>query len=531
MRISNETKVILNLDVLALSVFISVCMSFFISDQFVYYSCLSEQGIDYWLVNKSDVTDGLQAAQKKAAFIQSLKNFLGIGTGIFSTLIIGYLSDNYGRQLTLGIIILGEALRILALGIIVFFNFSPWSLIVSELLEGSIGGGLLSISAQLFACIADLTQKSPNEIVVISNENMDSVTQAKRLVKKRWFLFTLLDGVITCGMAFANALTGFMIQHYRFYITMLTCIAFLIPSVITLFLVPETSVKTIQVEQTEDIENSSNELCITAPAVHNETSKHQESSSNYSVHVQSENSCMNKLQIISKLPRTHIVIIIIIFMFSISGVTDTQYLFLYLMSGPFMWDAQVVGLFTGLRDVCCTFVSVLCVSTMVKFRKDQPTNHVEVVSISNRMNTTLFGRLKSVDQILLIMLVFFGFIIFSIYQIIMGIACTFTVPTANILVYFATIPRFVKGFQISILRTIISKWTEVSKQGMVMSVIAVMERLGLLISVVALPVIYAATVSTFKGSVFFVCASFTILEALIVLILPVYAPNKLSLES
>lgn len=61
-------------------------------------------------------TDGLQAAQKKAAFIQSLKNFLGIGTGIFSTLIIGYLSDNYGRQLTLGIIILGEALRILALG-------------------------------------------------------------------------------------------------------------------------------------------------------------------------------------------------------------------------------------------------------------------------------------------------------------------------------------------------------------------------------------------------------------------------------
>ncbi|VDO76842.1 unnamed protein product [Schistosoma curassoni] len=126
---------------------------------------------------------------------------------------------------------------------------------------------------------------------------MDSVTQAKRLVKKRWLLFTLLDGVITCGMAFANALTGFMIQHYRFYITMLTCIAFLIPSVITLFLVPETSVKTIQVEQTEDIENSSNELCITAPAVHNETSKHQESSSNYSVHVQSENSCMNKLQV------------------------------------------------------------------------------------------------------------------------------------------------------------------------------------------------------------------------------------------
>lgn len=530
MRISNETKVVLNLDVLALSVFVSVSMSFFISDQFIYYSCLSDQGIDYWLANKSDFTDGLQDAQKKAASIQSVKNLLGIGTGIFSTLIIGYLSDNYGRKLTLGIIVLGEALRILAVCIVVFFNFSPWSLIVSELLEGSIGGGLLSVSAQLFACIADLTQKSCDEIVLISDENMNSVTQTKKIVKKRWLLFTLLDGVITCGMAFANALTGFMIQHYRFYITMLTCIAFLIPSVITLFLIPETSVKTIQVEQI-DIENSSDELCITTPIIHDETSKHQEPSSNYSVHVQSENSCMNKLQIISKLPRTHIVIIIIIFMFSISGITDIQYLYLYLMSSPFLWDAQAVGLFTGLRDVCCTFVSILCVSMMVKFHKHQPTNHVEVASISNRMNTTLFSRLKSVDQILLIMLVFFGFIIFSIHQIIMGIASTFTVPTANILVYCATIPRFVKGFQISILRTVISKWTEVSKQGMVMSVIAVMERLGILISLVALPVIYASTVSTFKGSVFFVCSSFTILEALIVLILPIYAPNTLSLES
>ena len=77
---------------------------------------------------------------------------------------------------------------------------------------------------------------------------------------------------------------------------MLTCIAFLIPSVITLFLIPETSVKTIQVEQI-DIENSSDELCITTPIIHDETSKHQEPSSNYSVHVQSENSCMNKLQV------------------------------------------------------------------------------------------------------------------------------------------------------------------------------------------------------------------------------------------
>ncbi len=44
-------------------------------------------------------------------------------------------------------------------------------------------------------------------------------------------------------------------------------------------------------------------------------------------------------------------VIVIIFMFSISGITDIQYLYLYLMSSPFLWDAQAVGLFTGLRNV------------------------------------------------------------------------------------------------------------------------------------------------------------------------------------
>ncbi|CAH8574764.1 unnamed protein product [Schistosoma turkestanicum] len=458
---------------------------------------------------------------------------LSLGTGIFATLFVGYLSDNFGRRLTLGIIVLGEALKILAIGISVFFNFSPWSLIVSELLEGSIGGGLLSISAQLFACIIDLTQNSCSKIEVVSSENLDLVSQTKKLLKKRWLLFTLLEGVITCGMAFANALTGFMIQNYRFHITMLTCIAFLIPSVITLFLVSETSLKAIQTE-VADIENSSDELCITTSVIQNETNEHQASPSNYSVRIQSEDRCMNKLQMVSKLPRTHIIIIVVIFMFSISGLTDSQYLFLYLMSNPFLWDAQAVGLFIGLRDVCCTFTSILCVSMVVKFRKDQPTN-VEttqnIAPMSNRTSTTLFSRLKSVDQILLIILVFLGFILLSIHQIVMGIASTLTVPAANIFVYLATIPRFVKGFQMSILRTMMSKWTDASKQGIVMSVIAVVERLGTLISLVALPVIYASTVSTFKGSVYFVCASVTILEALIVLILPVYAPNTSSLQS
>ncbi|KAH8866297.1 adenylate cyclase [Schistosoma japonicum] len=528
MCISSETKAIFNYKVLTFFTFVSVTMSFFISDQFVYFSCLSEQGIDYWSVDKNGSVTGLQDAQKKAAFIQSVKNFLGIGTGIFSTLVVGYLSDKYGRRLTLGIIVFGEALRILVISIVVFFNLSPWSLIVSELLEGSIGGGLLSISAQIAACLADLTQNSQNNNIV-SNENMDMETRTKRLIKERWLLFTLLDGVVSCGMALANALAGYMIQHYRFYITMLTCIIFLIPLPISLLLTSEKSVKIIQVAE-PDVENLSHELSDTTSVIQNKSGELQEfPNSSYSIHVKSGNSCMNKLRIVSNLPLTHLIIVSLVFMFSISGITDVQYLFLYLMSNPFLWDAQAVGLFIGVRDVCCTFMSVFCVSMVVKFRKNQPDNHIEVTTsdgaTSNRINTTLFNRFKSVDQILLMVLVFFGFLLLSIHQILMGLASTLTVPSANIFIYFATIPRCVKGFQLPILRTMISKWTEVSKQGMVMSVVGVVERLGILISIGALPVIYASTISSFKGSVFLVCASLTIMEAMIVLFLPVYAPK------
>lgn len=56
----------------------------------------------------------------------------------------------------------------------------------------------------------------------------------------------------------------------------------------------------------------------------------------------------------------------------------------------------------------------------------------------------------------------FPFLLFIIFSNTLYILSLF------LFVYFyytATIPRFVKGFQISILRTIISKWTEVSKQG------------------------------------------------------------------
>ncbi|CAH8656433.1 unnamed protein product [Heterobilharzia americana] len=508
MRIPDELRRLLNLAVLAFSAFVSVYMSLFISDQFVYYSCLSEQGIDYWSVSTNDSIVGRDYAQKKAALIQCIKNFLGMGVGIFSTLIVGCVSDKRGRRLALGIVVLGEALKVLAVSVIVFFNLSPWSFILCEILEGSIGGGLLSVSAQLAACIADMTQIT--KYVIVPGSNIDQMKHAKRMIKKRWLLFTLLDSVLTCGMAFANVLTGFLIVHYRFDATMLTCIAFLIPLPIALYFMTETSIKVVQVERTAT-ENPSDDLCDNVSIVSAESAD-KRSFDGYSVHVRSTTNYMSSFRVISQLPRTHFIITALIFMFSISGITDVPYVSLYLMSDPFLWNTQTLGLFIGLRDVSCTFMSVLCVSLVARFQRNQSSKFSSGDCEVCGSNCLDFIGIFWIDTL-------------SIHQIVTGLAFKFPVPTANIVIYLATIPRFTKGFQVSVLRTIISKWTEVSKQGIIMSVIAVVERLGIMISATALPAIYSATIGSFKGSVFMVCASMTILEALIVLALPVYAPK------
>ncbi|CAH8874209.1 unnamed protein product [Trichobilharzia szidati] len=482
-------------------------------------------------MNKNDSSAGRESAQKKAAVIQSVKNFLGIGFGILSTLFVGYLSDKRGRRFALGIILLGEALKVLTVSVVVFFNLSPWIFVLCEILEGVIGGGLLSVSAQLAACIADITQSS--KYVAVPGSSTDQMKYTKRMIKKRWLLFTLLDAVITCGMAFANVLSGYMIVHYRFYATMLTCISFLIPLPINLFCMTETRVQVVQVGVTVG-ENSSNQLSGDISIITSEDNEPQTSQDSYSVQRNSNNGCMNKLRVISNLPPTHFILSIIIFMFSICGITDVSYLSLYLMSEPFLWNTQALGLFVGLRDVSCTLASVLCVTLVVRLQSNQSLKYKhdindkdtpESVSVSYRSSTTFIDRLKSVDQIVLILLVFFGLVIFCVHQIIMGVAFTFPIPTANIVVYIATIPRFTKSLQISILRTMLSKWTEVSNQGLIMSIIAVIERLGIMISATVLPIIYASTISVFKGSVFLVCACISFLGALLALIIPIYAPR------
>lgn len=55
-------------------------------------------------------------AQKQTSLVQSSNNFAAVAPGLVSTLLVGYISDRFGRKIALGILIAGEAAQVVAVG-------------------------------------------------------------------------------------------------------------------------------------------------------------------------------------------------------------------------------------------------------------------------------------------------------------------------------------------------------------------------------------------------------------------------------
>ncbi|CAH8630755.1 unnamed protein product [Heterobilharzia americana] len=106
---------------MTVTLYLSIELCLFISDQYVFYSAVTEQGLPYLTRQErhkyrnlsSDDQAKLKVAQRKAATLESVTNAVRITLGLVSMLIIGYISDRYGRRVAVGILIFGESLHIL----------------------------------------------------------------------------------------------------------------------------------------------------------------------------------------------------------------------------------------------------------------------------------------------------------------------------------------------------------------------------------------------------------------------------------
>nr|AAW27820.1 SJCHGC04845 protein [Schistosoma japonicum] len=199
---------------------------------------------------------------------------------------------------------------------------------------------------------------------------------------------------------------------------------------------------------------------------------------------------------------------------SIGALSDLQYVAVYLMGPPFLWNPEAVGLYSGITDVTAALISVTCTIVIIKFhakKRSKVQNNVK-----NQKNEKHYTR-----QMNLLVTVFAVAMVMLIINCSMvGMAHQFSLPTANILIYIAAVPRLMKSFCVPLIRTMFSICTHPSKQGFMQSVAAFVSRIGLLISFTALPAIYAATVLTFPGTVFIV----VVIILMITLIIDLFVP-------
>ncbi|VDP27520.1 unnamed protein product [Schistosoma margrebowiei] len=403
-------------------------------------------------------------AQKQTSLVQSSNNFAAVAPGLISTLIVGYISDRFGRKIALGILIAGEAAQVVAVAVVVFFRLTPWALVASNVLEGLIGGGLLSAIAQFSVCITDLT----------NYDQLKKFTSIPKSVyeRRRWIFLTLIDGLACLSLAIASMIAGSLIHTYGFNITMMVCILIYLPVIILIFFLPETNnVKQLKYDAEVNLYNHdklSNNVHLTKMKL-----------TCWQIFYQKIKQIL--MTVISSNP-VLIIILGILFIVSISAMVDSPFVTVYLMSEPFWWNSKKLGLSNGITEACSALLSIIIVNILARIQLSQST------SLNNKNNHELNddddnnpdeNKINFRFQNRLFNLLIFALSLMLLNRIMMTIAYLFSSFTANLIVYI----------------------------GLILSFASFISRIGLLISVSALPLVYSATLSYFPGAVFLVCAS------------------------
>ncbi|CAH8679372.1 unnamed protein product [Schistosoma rodhaini] len=508
---SLKVRVIGLLVIMTVTLYLAVELNLFISDQYVFYSAVTEQGLPYYTKeerqrykNISDLDKHkLKLAQKKAATLEAASNSVRITIGLITTLLVGYLSDRYGRRAAFGILIIGEILHIGITGLIVLLKLNLWLILIPGLLEAIFGGGLLSLFAQVATIQVDVCHLSKMH----STEKTDG-KNVKSSDKQMWILFTIFDGIAALCVSAGSPIGGALIYHYGFQVAMFTSLGLLVPSLILIFCLPETH------------KNRSKIIALPDKQPIDEEKNDDLNDDTRSIQMEFEKTLTSKVteafQRVKTLDPVVTMILSMVLLGSVSALADLQYVAVYLMGPPFLWSPETVGLYSGVTDVTAALLSVICTVLIIKCDEKRKAKALTEQNATKHSQANLYTRQMN----LLITVFAVSIIMLMVNRSVVGVAYRFQLPTANILIYIASIPRLTKSFLVPIIRTMLSISIHSSKQGFMQSIAAFVSRIGLLISFTALPAIYAGTVLTFPGTVFIIVVIIMLITLIIDLVLP-----------
>ncbi|KAK4474446.1 hypothetical protein MN116_001601 [Schistosoma mekongi] len=513
---SLKFRVIALLVIMTITLYVAVELNLFISDQYVFYSAVTEQGLPYFTrkekqlyKNLSDADKHkLKLAQKKAATLEAVSNAVRITLGLITTLLVGYLSDRYGRRVAFGILLLGELLHIGITSLIVLLKLNLWMVLLPGFLEAVLGGGLLSLFAQVAAILVDICQTSTE----VGSEKKEDWKRKQSTDKHMWILFTVFDGIASLSISAGSPIGGALIYRYGFPVAVYTSLALLTPSLILIFCLPKTNKSAEERKHVEGKQPKFND-----PNPDEDT---------HCVSIQFNKTLKSRItegyKRIKSLDPILMMIMSLVLLGSVAALADLPYVAVYLMGPPFLWSPETIGLYSGVTDVTAAIISIIFTMVIIKLDETRQTK-IRADKDSTKQKS---GKHYTHQMNLLVTVFGVSMVMLIINRSVVGIAHRFSLPTANLLIYVA-IPRLMKSFCIPIIRTMFSICSHPSRQGIIQSIAAFVSRIGLLISLTLLPAIYAATVLTFPGTVFIV----VVIILTITLIIDMFVPLLMKKEN
>ena len=274
-------------------------VSFITMQQFVYRKIQQDEypnitfnsSIPVCDVNESDPNyiRQTEVQQKSAMWIL----YLGLASSIpaiFSNLILGSLTDRFGRKYLLFLASAGSLTRLAINAIAIYFDVSLYGFIPSCILDGLTGSAYVIVSVS-FSYIADITQAGPS----------------------RTFRITIVEFSIGLGSAVFGVLAGYLVENVSFFWAMVTAALIIALTIVLIILLPESFPKTKRASSTK---------------------------------------CSNMLTALTFFfgrsnagKRWLFNVLILTFLFS--HVTSSNVETLYLLNNPFCWDPEQISWYFG----------------------------------------------------------------------------------------------------------------------------------------------------------------------------------------
>ncbi|CAH8874287.1 unnamed protein product [Trichobilharzia szidati] len=352
-----------------------------------------------------------------------------------------------------------------------------------------------------------------------------------------WVWFTVFESIALLCSSLGSPVGGTLIYRYGFKTAVITCICLFIPSLVLIFILPETNRvhgKSIKVKEQDKKTHTDN------PNVNNDELNDVDANSDYSDSrtIEMEESWKQKLTeklkmllyAVKSLSGVLIIVVIVVILCAITSLVDLQYIVIFLMGAPFLWNPQEVGIYIGVSDLVSSIVGIVYTIIVIKFRlKQKSKQKVEKVEeIPSQTETTNDASKISFNRHmqLLVYSLAGSLAMMAANKVLMAVAYGFPKRTANIIVYIAAVPRLMKSFVAPIARSMFSLCAPPGNQGMVQSFGGFVARIGVLISLTALPAIYAATVTIFPQTVFIVVSAMTAVAIIFDLLILVFLKSK-----